>query len=137
MEIMTEKYDSSWDLKETDEGCLPDNEDAFDRKCHDWQKRNWVSWLQDHLTFPFMAERMEDEDDAYFTEVAKREPFSLGHIMKVVGIEPEEYDHYGVISQVKEGRKKGHVPLCDLAVTSVDDRNFWPVREYVVWFANR
>ena len=84
-----------------------------------------------------MAERMEDEDDAYFTEVAKREPFSLGHIMKVVGIEPEEYDHYGVISQVKEGRKKGHVPLCDLAVTSVDDRNFWPVREYVVWFANR
>lgn len=57
--------------------------------------------------------------------------------MKVVGIEPEEDDLCGVIVQVREGRRKAYVPLCDLEVTSRDDSNFWPVREYVVWFANR
>ena len=28
-------------------------------------------------------------------------------------------------------------PLFDLEVTPKDDPNFWPVREYVVWDANR
>jgi hypothetical protein len=134
---MTEKYDSSWDLKDSDEGCLPDNEEAFDRKCHEWQNRDWPLWLTGNLIFPFTVERMEDEDDAYFTDIAKHQPFRLGHTMKVIGIEPEEDALCGVIAQVREGRRKGHVPLCDLEVTSREDRNFWPVREYVVWFANR
>ena len=93
--------------------------------------------MKENLTFPFTVERMEDEDDAYFTDIAKHQPFRLGHNMKVIGVEPEEDDLYGVIDQVKEGRRKGYVPLCDLEVTVRDDRNFWPVREYVVWFANR
>ena len=32
---------------------------------------------------------------------------------------------------------KGYLPECDVEVTPKTDRNFWPVREYVVWFANR
>jgi hypothetical protein len=35
-----------------------------------------------------------------FHRIAKHEPFRLGHTMKVIGIEPEEDDHYGVIVQV-------------------------------------
>jgi hypothetical protein len=46
-------------------------------------------------------------------------------------------NHYGVILKVKEGKRVGHVPLCDVEVTSRENKNFWPVREYVVWFANR
>jgi hypothetical protein len=57
--------------------------------------------------------------------------------MKVINVEPEEDDLYGVIVQVREGRRKGYVPLYDLEVTFREDRNFWPVREYVIWFANR
>jgi len=57
--------------------------------------------------------------------------------MKFTGVEPEEDYIYGVIVQVREGRRKGCVPLCDLEVTSRKDRNFWPVREYAAWFANR
>jgi hypothetical protein len=72
-----------------------------------------------------------------FRRIAKHEPFRLGHTMKVIVIDPEEDDHYGVIVQVREGRRKGYVPLCDLEVTSRKDINFWPVREYVVWDANR
>lgn len=57
-------------------------------------------------------------------------PFRIGHTMKVIGIEPEEDNLYGVIVQVREGRRKGYVPLYDLEVTSREDRNFWPVREF-------
>ncbi len=134
---MTENYDTSWDLIESDEGNLPDDEDAYERKYQEWMERDWIPWLIEHLSFPFQVERMEDEDDAYFTDVAEHEPFRLGHIMEVIGIESLENDRCGVIVQVKEVKKKGHVPLCDLEVTSREDRNFWPVREYVVWDANR
>ncbi|MFH1319520.1 MAG: GNAT family N-acetyltransferase [Bacteroidota bacterium] len=30
---------------------------------------------------------MEDDDDAYFTDIAKLEPFRLGHVMKAIDIE--------------------------------------------------
>ena len=55
--------------------------------------------------------------------------------MKVLSIF-EEDDLYGIIIKVREGRKTGYIPLCDVEVVSRDDSNFWPVREYVVWFAN-
>lgn len=57
--------------------------------------------------------------------------------MEVIGVESEEDDRCGVIVQVKEGNKTGYVSLCDFEVTSREDRNFWPVREYVVCDANR
>jgi hypothetical protein len=56
--------------------------------------------------------------------------------MDVIDIEMED-EHYGVILKVKEGKKEGHVPLCDVEVVSRENESFWPVREYVVWFANR
>jgi len=134
---MIEKYDRSWDLEKTDKGNLPGSEDVFEKKYKEWESRDWIPWLKNNLTFPFTVKRMEDEDDAYFTDIAKHKPFRLGHIMEIIGIELEEDDLCGVIVLAKEGKRKGQVPLCDLEVTSRDDRNFWPVREYVVWFANR
>ena len=124
---MANKYDASWD----DDA----DEDAFTEKCHEWAQRPWEDWLRENLTFPFEAERMEDEDDAYFTDIAKTEPFRLGHIMKIVGIAGGD-DLHGFIVEAKEGKKTGYVPLCDLEVTAKADVNYWPVREYVVWFAN-
>ena len=133
---MREDYDASWDLKESEDGNLPQDDNAFDRICAKWEKRSWELWLLKKLNFPFSVERMEDEDDAYFTDIAETEPFRLGHIMKGVGIEPEDA-RCGVILKVREGRRVGYVPLCDVQVTSEEDGNYWPVREYVVWFANR
>jgi hypothetical protein len=133
---MTKEYDSSWDLEENKDGNLPSDEDAFDKIYAEWEKRSWESWLRENLKFPFSVERMEDEDDAYFTDSAKSEPFRLGHVMEVIDIEMED-DHYGVILKAREGKRIGHVPLCDVEVTSRENENFWPVREYVVWFANR
>jgi hypothetical protein len=45
-------------------------------------------------------------------------------------------DFYGIMLKVKEGTDIGFVPLCDVEVTTKENDNYWPVREYVVWFAN-
>jgi len=133
---MIKNYESSWDLEENEDGNLPSDEDAFDKIYTEWEKRSWGPWLRNSLNFPFPVKRIEDEDDAYFTDIAKSEPFRLGHLMEVIDIEMED-DHYGVILNVREGKRVGHVPLCDVEVTSKENRNYWPVREYAVWFANR
>ena len=130
------KYDTSWDLVKSEKGNLPESDEAFERKYREWQQRHWETWLNKKLDFPFWVERMEDEDDAYFTDGANLQPFRLGHRMKVIGIELED-DLYGIILKVREGRKVGYVPLCDVEVIDKEYPNFWPVREYVVWFANR
>jgi hypothetical protein len=103
--IMTENYDTSWDLIESNKGYLPIDEDAFEKIYLEWETRNWPLWLKEHLTFPFTVECIEDDDDAYFTDMAKHQPFRLGHIMKVIDIEPEEDDHYGVIVQGKAEKR--------------------------------
>jgi hypothetical protein len=124
---MSTDYDSSWD---------EDNDELWEQMYDEWEKRDWESWLSGRLSFPFEVKREEDDDEAYFTNVASRQPFRLGHTMEVLGIEGEHV-HYGILVKVREGRRTGRVPLCDVEVTSRSDPNFWPVREYVVWFANR
>lgn len=133
---MDNDYDHSWDLRKSSKGNLPVRRDAFDKKYQEWEKRDWVIWLNQNLSFPFTVERKEDYDDAYFTDIAKWEPFRLGHKMKVLSLDFEN-DRYGIYAKVREGRKTGHVPLSDLEVTPKSDKNYWHVREYVVWFANK
>ncbi len=123
------EYDSSWDK---------DNHKLWDKKYKEWKEREsegkWQDWLEQNLSFPFEVKRVEDLSSNPFKE--KDEPFDVGHIMKLIAIDCDE-DHYGIIVKVREGRKTAYLPLCDLEVTSKDDPNFWPVRKYVVWFANR
>lgn len=119
-------YDGSWD-----EG----NGELWDKKYAEWETRDWVHWLSESLTFPFEVQRKEDFDSNPFLPT-KDEPFSRSHIMTVLAI-VEKDEEYGMLAKVKEGRKTGVVPLCNLQVTSRADENFWPVREYVVWFAHR
>ena len=124
---MTNQYDTSWDDDDSSVG--------INQKWKDWEKREWHSWLSENLSFPFDVKRKEDDDDAYFTEIAKTEPFRLGHVFTVIGIDGADYG-YGIVVNVMEGENKGSVPLCDIQVVSEENLNYWPVREYVVWFAN-
>ena len=123
---MKEIYDSSWDLA--------GNEEAYDNKFSEWRERSWEGWLQANLQYPFVVRRIDDED--YFSTSLSKEPFRIGHEMRVVGIDMED-EHYGIIVKVKEGRRVGAVPLCDVEVTFKENVNYWPVREYAMWFANR
>jgi hypothetical protein len=56
--------------------------------------------------------------------------------MEALDLDEEDVNE-GILIKVKEKGKIGHVPLGDLEVTPKRDKNYWPVREYVVWFANR
>ena len=121
-------YDSSRD---------EDNDELWDQKYEEWKNRVWNVWLSENLVFPFELKRMEDLNSNPFFD-NDDETFSVGHTMKVLTIEDEDEDaDYSILVKVREGRQSGVVPLCDVEVTSRQDQNFWPVREYVVWFANR
>ena len=117
-------YDSSWD---------EDNEELYDEKYSEWEDRDWAPWLTKKLTFPFEVKREEDEEG--YSGKKSKALFGIGHTMEALSIE-EDDDKYGVIVKVREMGKTGYVPLCDVEVTSRVNPNFWPVREYVVWFAN-
>ena len=125
-------YDSSWDRGD---------EEAFDRKFAEWKKRDWIAWLRKHLTFPFRARREEDMDLDIFApeELHRKNPFPVGCEVEVLGIAEGDFepDFDGVIVEVRRGKIKGQLPLQDLEVRPKSDPNFWPVREFVVWYANR
>ncbi len=123
MTINTE-YDTSWD-----EG----NHALLNTRFTEWKKRDWYQYLTEHLTFPFPAIRFEDGDASPFSSDA---PFGVGHTVQVQGVYMED-DMQGLIVGVKEGRRKGYLALCELEVTTRDHPCYWPLREYVVWFANR
>ena len=128
--------DHRWNLSEGDAGNVPECDEAYQRKIAEWQARDWSHWLAKHLTFPITVTREEDDDDAYFSRSAAKAPFRLGHKMEVVELAEEDVD-LGMMVKVRENRQIGYVPLSDVKVTSKMDANFWPIREYVVWFANR
>jgi len=133
---MDNAADHRWDLHEGDDGNVPESDEAYEQKFNEWEAREWPDWLAKHLTFPFTVTREEDEDDAYFAPGAVKAPFRLGHKMDVLGLDEEDVDQ-GVMVKVRERGQVGCVPLCDVEVTPNTDKNYWPVREYVVWFANR
>ena len=119
-------YDSSWD---------EDNDELSDKKYKEWKKREWLDWLKINLTFPFKVRRMEDLDSSHIFGFSDH-PFAVGEIMSVINLEDED-EMRGVIAKVRKRKKIGHVPLADVKVISKEDQNFWPAREYVVWFANQ
>lgn len=133
---MNKDSDYSWDLEECVQLNLPFNEVRFKEKSRERNRRDWMKWLEQNLSFPFTAKMVDDDDDAYFTDVAEREPFRMGHTMTVLRLECEIL-HYGIMVKVREKRRIGHVPLADLEVSPKSALNYWPVREYVEWFGNR
>jgi hypothetical protein len=133
---MNDTDDHRWDLSQSDKGYLPDCDDLYEKKFEEWQARDWADWLARKLTFPFVVTRQEDEDDAYFAPGAAKAPFRLGHNMEVLELAKEDVDR-GVMVKVSERGDIGYVPMADLEVNLKTNANFWPVREYVVWFASR
>ena len=121
-----EKYDSSWD-----EG----NEALWDKKYKEWKERDWLDWLEDNLKLPFEVKRMEDMDSNPFAERSD-DPFAVGETFKLLDLDDED-EMRGVIGKVSKGRKKSFILLAEVEATSKEDKNFWPLREYVVWFANQ
>jgi hypothetical protein len=87
----------------------------------------WEKYLNTNLTFPFEAEVSEWQD---------RGPLRTGERVSVLEIEIVD-DSYGVIVAVKTKHGRYDFPLCDLEAFPNTSSNYQPVKDYVVWFANR
>lgn len=126
-------YDASWDLSHSAE--------AFERKYEEWDGRDWVAWLCEQLRFPFEVVRKEDMDDERYLFGGEPPPehFAIGSQFSVLRISDSDFepDFDGVLVDVRQQNVDGVVPLQDLEVRPTSDTNYWPVREFVVWYANR
>lgn len=87
----------------------------------------WGAYLEQHLSFPF---------DAVLDEWQERGPLRSGDKVKVKKISLVD-DLYGIIVELRCGRKKYDFPLCDLAATDKKLPNTRLIQDYRVWFANR
>jgi hypothetical protein len=87
----------------------------------------WNSHLNTVLTFPFEAEISEPQD---------RGSLKYGDSVTVLGISDTD-DLYGILVDITCGRKRYVFPLCDLNALDEKSKNYTPIKDYCVWFANR
>jgi hypothetical protein len=87
----------------------------------------WSKHLKKVLVFPFDAEIVDGDN---------RGPLGVGDRLRVHSIAIVD-DLYGVIVDVRLGRRKYAHPLCDLEVLDKESPNYQNVQDYAVWFANR
>ena len=87
----------------------------------------WEEYLEENLSFPFEAE---------VDEYQERGPLQAGDHVKVTEIGLVD-DLYGVIVDLRRGRRKYAFPLCDLRVIDEHSPNYQIVDDYRTWFANR
>jgi hypothetical protein len=87
----------------------------------------WEEHLGQVLRFPFEA-RVEEQ--------LRRGPVQVGDIVQILGIADVD-DLYGLLVNVRLDRRSYTLPLCDLEATDHTSANYQPLKDYVIWFANR
>ena len=88
----------------------------------------WEEHLDKKLRFPF---------EAAVAEFQERGPLRDGDKIVVTGNADATDEMYGIIVDVRVGKRKYAFPLCDLEVTDKKSPNYQLVKDYAVWFANR
>lgn len=89
--------------------------------------RAWEQYVTNNLSFPFDAEIITDQDNV---------PLQQGDKIRVDGIIVTD-DHYGVIINLKQGKKCFNFPLCNIRVTDKNSNDYQIVNDYSVWFVNK
>ena len=89
----------------------------------------WKNYLEKNLKFPIKAE---------VVELMKRGPLRIGERVIIYGIDEFVDELRGLFAQVgSEKSKRLAFPLADLEVLDKKSQNYQPIRDYVVWYANR
>lgn len=88
----------------------------------------WRSHIQRVVTFPFKAE--------IFVVQVSNSIVQQGDLVKVHAIDDID-DKYGIIANIRFGRRKLYFPLCELEVIDLNARGKMVILDYAVWFANR
>jgi hypothetical protein len=87
----------------------------------------WRKYLKEKLSFPFKA---------IVDEVQERGPMKAGNEVTVHRISEIE-EMYGILVDIEYKRKNYIFPLADLDVIEKSSNNYLPIKDYVIWFANR
>ena len=96
------------------------------------KKRDWEEFFSKNLAFPFEGVIDEYSDEEFF---GKSVALRFGDRVTVTKIIYED-DLYGVLVEIKKGRRKYHFPLCDIAVADKKSSDYKKVDDYRTWFAN-
>ena len=88
----------------------------------------WEEYFDKTLKFPF---------EAFVSECMMRSRVRVGDRLLVTGFADLDDEMYGLLIEGKHEREHIVFPLCDLEVIDKKSRNYQPVKDYVVWFANR
>lgn len=87
----------------------------------------WEEYLEQHLSFPF---------EAVVDEWQERGPLKAGDTGSINSISMVD-ELYGIIVELRVGRKKYEYPLCEFVATDKQSSNYQLIQDYRVWFANR
>ena len=87
----------------------------------------WEKHLKEKLSFPFKA---------IVTEFQERGPMKAGNKVTVHRISEVE-ELYGILVDIEYKRKRYIFPLADLEAIEKTSDNYFPIKDYVIWFANR
>lgn len=87
----------------------------------------WKKYLENVLIFPF---------DANIIGCIDKGPLKFGDTVSIKSIALID-DLYGIIVELRFGRKKFHHPLDDLEVIGKKSSNYQHINDYSFWIANR
>lgn len=87
----------------------------------------WSEYLEENLIFPI---------EAIVDETGDFVPVRDGDKVSVKSL-PQLADMYGIIAEVRLGRSKYFIPLCELEVIDKNSPDYQLIDDYRVWFANR
>ena len=87
----------------------------------------WHAHLEETLAFPF---------EAKYSGAPPLEGTLRGSLVKVIRIS-EADEHYGILVDIKVGRKSYTVPLSELEVADTSSSRHPLVSDYATWFDNR
>ena len=88
----------------------------------------WEEHLEKKLRYPF---------EAVIAEEQERGPLRGGDKVSVTGNAEATDEMYGIIVDVRVGKRNYALPLCDLKAIDKKSPNYQLVKDYAVWFANR
>lgn len=87
----------------------------------------WINYLNEKLQFPLETEVVESDSGG----------LKLGEKVKLLDIEEDVDERYGVLGIGKSQKGAVTYPICDLEVIDKNSKNFQPLKDYCIWFANR
>ena len=90
----------------------------------------WENHLKNTLTFPFQAEVSE------WQETGPLKCDEVVTVYRLLDTGKVDLDH-GLFVEVKNKKSHCAFPLSDLEVVDRQSKDFMPVKDYAVWFANR